>query len=85
MKKTIILIALLGVFLTGCTAGLTGQKEIKIEDKGKNCGNIEQNMIAPLIKDFLKQNCAKICEEKSYNYTRWNCTDDKVICVCVEK
>ncbi len=85
MKKTIIMSILLAVFLTGCTAGSTGQKEIKIESGKKNCNEMEKSLISPLLKDLVKQDCAKVCEEKAYNYTRWDCTDDKVICVCANK
>jgi PBP1b-binding outer membrane lipoprotein LpoB len=84
MKKTIIMIALLGIFLAGCT-GLTGQKEIKIESGKKNCNEIEKSMVSSLLKNLLTQDCTTICEEKAYNYSRWDCTDDKVVCVCAEK
>jgi len=85
MKRTIIMIALLGIFLAGCT-GLTGQKEIKIENGKKNCNEMKKSLISPLLKDLVTQNCIKVCEEKAYNYSRWNCSEqNNVVCVCANK
>lgn len=84
MKKTIILMALIGIFLAGCT-GLIGHKEIKIESGRNNCNDIGKSLVSPAIKDMAKQECAKACEEKAYNYSKWDCTKDKVVCTCVKK